>query len=112
MSLFTNSLPSYQECPSDRVVQLAGGSIRGLEKAQKAFERGIAHLGLEINVQSRGEDLMDIPSVRLRISNVPMASMWHGCDVLAYLGPRLPEGNPFGLQDRSVLLSESHGVLV
>jgi hypothetical protein len=109
MSPFTKWLPSQQECGTDLIVQLAGGSIRGLEKARKAFERGIAHLGLEINVQSRGEDLMDIPSVRFRISNSPIDSMGHGCDVLAYLGPRLPEGNPFGLQDRSVLLSESRG---
>jgi hypothetical protein len=107
MSPFTKWLPSQQECGSDLIVQLAGGSIRGLEKARKAFERGITRLGLEIGAQSRGEDLMNIPSVRLRISNAPIPSMGHGCDVLAYLGPRLPEGNPFGLQDRSVLLSES-----
>jgi hypothetical protein len=107
MSPFTKWLPSQQECASDLVVQLAGGSIRGIEKARKAFERGIARLGLEIAVQSGGGDFMDLPAVRLRISNTPMASMGQGCDVLAYLGPGLPEGNPFGLQSQSVLLSES-----
>jgi hypothetical protein len=109
MSPFTKWLPNQQECASDLIVQLAGGSSQGLEKARKTIERGLAYLGLEIGVQSGGEDFMGLPAVRLRISNSPIASMGHGCDVLAYLGPRLPEGNPFGLQDRSVLLSESVG---
>lgn len=109
MSPFTKWLPGQQDCASDLIVQLAGGSFQGLEKARKTIERGLANLGLEIGVQSDGEDFMDLPSVRLRISNAPMASMGHGCDVLTYLGPGLPKGNPFGLQDRSVLLSESQG---
>ena len=109
MSPFTKWLPSQQECASDLIVQLAGGSLQGLEKARKTIERGLDHLGLEIGVQSCGEDVIDLPAVRLRISSAPIPSMGHGCDVLAYLGRRLPEGNPFGLQDQSVLLSESQG---
>lgn len=109
MSPFTKWLPSQQECGSDLIVQLAGGSLQGLEKARKTIERGLAHFGLEIGVQSGGGDFMNLPAVRLRISNTPMASMGHGCDVLAYLGPRLPEGNPFGLQAQSVLLNETRG---
>lgn len=109
MAPFTQWLPQPQVCDSDLLVQLAGGSRKGLEKARKTFERGLAHLGLEVCVQPRGEGFMDFPTVRLRISNVPIPSMGHGCDVLAFLGPRFPEGNPFGLQDRSVLVSECVG---
>jgi len=107
MSLFTKWLPSSSSCDSDLVVQFAGGTVQGLEKARTTFERGLAHLGLDLCVESSGGGELEMPVVRFRISKRPISSMGYGCDVLAYVGQNFPAGYPFGLQDRSVLLCEN-----
>jgi len=107
MSLFAKWLPASPACDTDLVVQFAGGTVKGLEKARTTFEFGLARLGLNLCVEGSGDGELEMPLVRFRISKQPISSIGYGCDVLAYVGQNFPAGYPFGLQDRSVLFCEN-----
>ena len=111
MAPFTRWLPASPERSSDLVIEVAGDGNGELTKGMTAFEQGLADQGFEVLAQTeRLDGIGPATSVRLRVSMDPLSSTGSGCDVLVYLGRKLPQRNAFHLQRGSVLLCDARSI--
>ena len=111
MAPFTRWLPASPERSSDIVIEVAGDGNGELAKGTTALEQGLADQGLEVLAQTeRLDGIGHATSVRLRVSADPLSSAGSGCDVLVYLGRKLPPRNAFHLQRGSVLLCDARSM--
>lgn len=111
MAPFTRWLPASPERSSDIVIEVAGDGNGELTKGTTALEQGLADHGLEVLAQTeRLDGIGPATSVRLRVSVDPLFSTGSGCDVLVYLGRKLPPRNSFHLQRGSVLLCDARSM--
>ncbi|MEK6549086.1 MAG: hypothetical protein AABZ51_03200 [Nitrospirota bacterium] len=111
MAPFTRWLPASPERSSDIVIEVAGDGNGELAKGTTALEQGLADQGLEVLAQTeRLDGIGPATSVRLRVSVDPLSSTGSGCDVLVYLGRKLPPRNSFHLQRGSVLLCDARSM--
>jgi hypothetical protein len=111
MAPFTRWLPVAPERPSDLIIEVAGDRTDDLARETIALEHALADQGFEVMAEAtRVDGIGPTSSVRLRVSLEPIRSMGNGCDVLVYLGKKLPARNPFHLQRGSVLLCEDRSV--
>jgi hypothetical protein len=111
MAPFTRWLPASPERSSDIVIEVAGDGNGELAKGTTALEQGLADQGLEVLAQTeRLDGIGHATSVRLRVSADPLSSPGSGCDVLVYLGRKLPPRNVFHLQRGSVVLCDARSV--
>jgi hypothetical protein len=108
MAPFTRWLPVNPEGPSDLAIEMAGDGDIDLNKGAAALEQALADQGYEVIAQAdRHDGIGPVVTVRFRVSVEPIRSMGSGCDVLVYLGRKLPDDNRFHLQRGSVLLCEA-----
>ena len=111
MAPFTRWLPASPERSSDIVIEVAGDGNGELAKGTTALEQGLADQGLEVLAQTeRLDGIGPATSVRLRVSVNTLSSTGSGCDVLVYLGRKLPPRNSFHLQRGSVLLCDARSM--
>ena len=111
MAPFTRWLSASPERASDIVIEVAGDGLCELTSGTTALEQGLADHGFEVLAQTeRLDGIGPATSVRLRVSVDPLSSTGSGCDVLVYLGRKLPRRNAFHLQRGSVLLCDARGV--
>jgi hypothetical protein len=107
MAPFTRWLPASPERSSDLVIEEVGDGRTDLAKGAIAFEQALADQGYYVMAQShRLDGIGPTSSIRLRVSLDQVCSMGSGCDVLLYLGLKLPAQNPFHLQRGSVLIAD------
>lgn len=111
MAPFTRWLPASPERSSDIVIEVAGDGNGELTKGTTALEQGLADQGLEVLAQTeRLDGIGPATSVRLRVSLETLSSTGSGCDMLVYLGRKLPLRNPFHLQRGSILLCDARSL--
>ena len=111
MAPFTRWLPASPERSSDIVLEIAGDGNGELAQGTTALEQGLADQGFEVLAQTDRLDGIGSPTaVRLRVSVDPLSSTGSGCDVLVYLGRKLPRRNAFHLQRGSVLLCDARSM--
>ncbi len=111
MAPFTRWLPASPERSSDIVIEVAGDGNGELAKGTTALEQGLADQGFAVLAQTeRLDGIGPTTSVRLRVSADPLFSTGSGCDVLVYLGRKLPQRNSFHLQRGSVLLCDARSM--
>jgi len=107
MAPFTRWLPAQSDRTSDLIIEEAGDGHTDLAKSAIALVQAIADLGFHVMAQTaRADAIGPTSSVRIRVSQEPIRSMGHGCDVVVYLGQKMPAGNPFHLQRGSVLIAD------
>jgi hypothetical protein len=90
---------------------VAGDGNADLTKGMTALEQALADQGFAVMAQAeRMDGIGPQSSVHLRVSMEPIRSPGNGCDVLVYLGKKIPKSNVFPIQGGSALLCEERSL--